>query len=51
MTDFQDLEVRREIVEDGLLHIDRCVAGQERLELSIADQEDDGCRVGIRSAV
>jgi hypothetical protein len=51
MTNFQDLKVRREIVEGGLLRIDPGVAGQERLKLSIADQKDDGCRVGIRSAI
>ena len=48
MPDLQDLEIRRKIVQDGLLHSDRCIAGQERLELSIPDQKNDGLRIGVR---
>jgi hypothetical protein len=48
MTHFQDLQLRRQIGEDRLLHLDRCITGQQGLELSIADQKHYGLRVGVR---
>ena len=48
MADLQNLEVGRQIVEDGLLHFHRCVAGQQRLELPVPDQKDNGLCVGVR---